>query len=452
MSRNIYWCAAFAVLLSYPLGTLAASDADPQSISEQIRQLKQSNIQMEQRVQQAESDAAQAQATARQSMRSGAAPSSANSFNPAVALILSGTFEQFRQDPAIPATGFAMNPNDTGYVHGFSLQESELSLAANIDPQYSGIATISMASDGGVSIENAYVQTGALGNGLNLKFGRFYSGLGYLNEQHSHVWDFVDQPLVYRVLWDNQYADDGVQLKWLAPTDVFFEIGGELGRGLNYPGTDQNKNGVGAGVLFAHIGDDIGIENSWRAGISLQQTRRVDAVSYNVPDVPGTPGGVSNSFTGNSHTAGLDFVWKYSPNGNIRERYLKVQSEYFRQKQDGTLTYDITGVDTPGSYTDIQSGWYLQSVYQFKPDWRTGLRYDRLNSGTAGVGPSISGDVISNYGFTPKRLTWMADYNPSEFSRIRLQLARDDSRQGLPDNQIFVQYIMSMGAHGAHQY
>jgi hypothetical protein len=46
----------------------------------------------------------------------------------------------------------------------------------------------------------------------------------------------------------------------------------------------------------------------------------------------------------------------------------------------------------------------------------------------------------------------MADYNPSEFSRIRLQLARDNSRQGLPDNQIFVQYIMSLGAHGAHQY
>jgi len=452
MSRNIYWCAAFAMLLSDPLNTFAASDNDSQTVDDQIQQLKQSNIQLEQRVQKAESDAAQAQATAQQSMRSGAAPSSANSFNPAVALILSGTFEQFRQDPAIPATGFAMNPNDTGYVHGFSLQETELSLAANIDPQYSGIATISMASDGGVSIENAYVQTGVLGNGFNLKFGRFYSGLGYLNEQHSHVWDFVDQPLVYRVLWDNQYADDGVQLKWLAPTDMFFEIGGELGRGLNYPGTDQNKNGVGAGVLFAHIGDDIGIENSWRAGVSLQQTRRVDAVSDNVPDVPGTPGGVSNSFTGNSHTAGLDFVWKYSPNGNVRERYLKVQSEYFRQKQDGTLTYDITGADTPGAYSDIQSGWYLQGVYQFKPDWRTGLRYDRLNSGTASVGSSISGDVISNYGFTPTRLTWMADYNPSEFSRIRLQLARDDSRQGLADNQIFVQYIMSLGAHGAHQY
>jgi len=432
MSKRIYLSAAVAVLLVNPLNALAADDTDLQAIRDQIQQLKQSVA---------------AQADSRQPVRGSAAPSSANSFNPAVAMILSGTYEQFRQDPAIPATGFAMNANNTGYVRGFSLQESELSISANIDPQFSGVGTFSLAPEGGISVENGFVQTGAMGNGLNLKFGRFFSGLGYLNEQHSHVWDFADQPLVYRVLWDNQYADDGLQLKWLAPTDMFVEIGGELGRGLGFPGTDQNKNGSGAGVLFAHIGDDIGIEQSWRAGASLQQTRRVDAVSNNVPDLNSAL--VSNSFTGDSQTAGLDFVWKYSPNGNIRERYLKVQSEYFQRKENGLLTYNTATTD---SYSVTQSGWYLQSVYQFMPTWRTGLRYDRLDPGTASVGASIAGNVISNYGFNPSRLTWMADYNPSEFTRIRLQLAHDNSRQGLADNQLFVQYIMSLGAHGAHQY
>ncbi|MGA7748590.1 MAG: hypothetical protein WCA63_00420 [Gallionella sp.] len=446
MSRNIYWCTACAMLLSNPLNALAANDTEPQSVNEQIQQLKQSNIELEQRLQQVESVAAA------QPVRSSAGPSSENSFNPAVALILSGTYGQLQQDPAIPATGFAMSPNNTLYTKGFSLEESEISIAANIDPQFRGVGTFALEPNGGISVENGFVQTSALGNGLNLKFGRFFSGLGYLNEQHQHVWDFVDQPLVYRVLWDNQFADDGVQLKWLAPTDMFMEIGGELGRGLGFPGTDQNKNGAGSGVLFAHIGDDIGIEQSWRAGASLQETRRVDTVSDNVPDLPGTPGGVSNSFTGNSQTAGLDFVWKYSPNGNIRERYLKVQSEYFRSYENGQLTYDTTGANLTGSYTVTQSGWYLQSVYQFMPTWRTGLRYDRLDPGTASVGASITPDVISNYGFNPSRITWMADYNPSEFSRIRLQLAHDESRQWLVDNQIFVQYIMSLGAHGAHQY
>ncbi len=449
MSRNIYWCTAIAVLLGNPFNALAASDTESQSISEQVRQLQQSNIQLEQRVQQAESIASQAQ----QSVRSSAAPSSANSFNPAVAMILSGTYAQLKQDPAIPATGFAMNANNTGYTRGFSLQESELSISADIDPLFSGVGTFSLAPEGGISVENGFVQTGALGNGLNLKFGRFFSSLGYLNEQHAHVWDFVDQPLVYRVLWDNQYADDGIQLKWLAPTDMFIEVGGELGRGLGFPGTDRQSNsGAGAAVLFAHFGDDVGIEHSWRAGISLHQTRRENAVSNNVPDLLNTAGGVNNSFSGDSRTAGLDFVWKYSPNGNVSERYFKVQSEYFRRYENGQLSYDTAGANLTDSYHVTQSGWYLQSVYQFLPNWRSGVRYDRLDPGTASVGASITGDVISNYAFNPSRVTWMADYNPSEFARIRLQLAHDNSRQGLIDNQLFVQYIMSLGAHGAHQF
>ena len=163
------------------------------------------------------------------------------------------------------------------------------------------------------------------------------------------------------------------------------------------------------------------------------------------------------TFTGKSDTLGVQFVWKYAPNGNFRERYLKVQSEYFRRKESGLLTYDTgtppaAGGPITGSYSVTQSGWYLQSVYQFMPTLRTGLRYDRLDPGTASVGASISGKVIGNYAFNPSRLTWMTDYSPSEFSRIRLQLAHDNSRQGLPDNQLFVQYIMSLGAHGAHQY
>jgi len=314
------------------------------------------------------------------------------------------------------------------------------------------VGTFALAPAGGISVENGFVQTSALGNGLNLKFGRYFSGLGYLNEQHAHAWDFADQPLVYATLWDNQLAEDGIQLKWLAPTDTFIEVGGELGRGRGFPGSDRTKNGAGSGVLFAHFGDDIGIEHSWRAGVSLHETKRVDAGSDAVPDLLGTAGGVSNSFSGDSRTAGLDFVWKYSPNGNTANRYVKVQGEYFRRKESGDLTYDTAGANLTDSFSVTQSGWYLQSVVQFMPTWRAGLRYDRLDPGVATVGALNAGNVIGNYAFNPSRLTLMVDYNPSEFARLRLQLARDNSRQGLADNQLFLQYIMSLGAHGAHQY
>jgi hypothetical protein len=249
---------------------------------------------------------------------------------------------------------------------------------------------------------------------------------------------------VYAVLWNNQLNEDGAQLKWLAPTDMFLEVGGEIGKGRSYPGTDRAKNGSGAGVLFAHLGDDIGIEQSWRAGLSLHQTRQQDATS--------SVGNISNSFSGDSRTVGLDAVWKYSPNGNIRERYLKVQGEYFRRRSNGDLSYDTTGANTTDTYSVTQSGWYVQSVYQFMPRWRSGLRYDRLDPGKAAVGALNASNVVADYAFNPTRITWMADFSPSEFSRFRLQVAHDNSRRGLADNQLFVQYIMSLGAHGAHQY
>jgi hypothetical protein len=46
----------------------------------------------------------------------------------------------------------------------------------------------------------------------------------------------------------------------------------------------------------------------------------------------------------------------------------------------------------------------------------------------------------------------MVDWSPSEFSRVRLQYANDRARYGLVDNQIIVQYQVSLGSHGAHSY
>ena len=446
------------VALLAPLSAYAANDEDLRAIREQVRQLKESYeqriSQLEQRLQQAEASsknaentAAQAQATVQQASRPAA--SSEGAFNPAVSLILSGTYGQLQQVQA-PATGFAMSPNNTGYSKSFSLQESELGIAANIDPQFRGVGTFALDPAGGITVENGFVQTTALGNGLNFKFGRYFSGLGYLNEQHAHTWDFVDQPLVYRTFWDNQLGEDGVQLKWLAPTDTFVELGAELGNGLGYPGSNPQKNGTGSGVLFAHIGDDIGISSSWRAGVSLHQTRQSNRASTNVPDLLGTPGGVTESFSGDVHTAGLDFIWKYAPNGNTTITNFKLMGEYFQRKQSGLLTYNPTA--TTDSYTVTQSGWYLQGVYQFMPRWRVGLRYDQLDPGVAQVGVLNAANVISSYGYTPTRNTLMLDFNPSEFSRLRLQVAQDRSLQGLTDNQLFLQYIMSLGAHGAHQF
>lgn len=415
------------IALSHAITAQATVEEDLRALQTQVRELQQ-------RQQQTEAALAQKQGAA----------ASPNAFNPELALILSGTYGSYTQNPDIPATGFALLPNHHGYSRSFSLKESELSLSANIDPQFRGVTTLSLQPEGGLGVENAYVQTTAMSNGYSLKMGRFFSALGYLNEQHAHTWDFIDQPLVYHTFWDNQLGEDGLQLKWLAPTDTFIELGAEIGRGRGYPGTDRkDNNGNNATALYAHLGDDVGASHTWRAGVSLHETQRVNAVADAF--------GVTNSFNGNSRTSGFDFVWKYAPNGNTTVTSFKLQGEYFQRTETGLLTYDTAGTPVTGGYNTTRSGWYLQGVYQFIPRWRVGVRYDQLDAGHATVDAALI-NVPASYSYIPSRYSLMLDYSPSEFSRLRIQAMQDKSRDNLTDNQLFMQYIMSLGAHGAHQF
>jgi hypothetical protein len=101
-------------------------------------------------------------------------------------------------------------------------------LAANIDPYWRGQAIIATL-DGTAEVEEAWFQSLGLGHGIGLKGGRFRSGIGYLNEQHPHMWDFADAPLMYQAMFGTHgsYAQDGVQFKWLAPTETFVEFGAD---------------------------------------------------------------------------------------------------------------------------------------------------------------------------------------------------------------------------------
>ena len=164
--------------------------------------------------------------------------------------------------------------------------------------------------------------------------------------------------------------------------------------------------------------------------------------------------GVNNTFSGRSQTWVADFIYKWAPNGNAKERYLKLQGEYLWRRESGELAYNITdaGAETTSDARFRQSGGYLQAVYQFMPHWRVGVRGDWLRSGTANLGTLGSDQLPILASHNPTRQTAMVDWSPSEFSRLRLQLARDKSRNGEADNQVWLQYVMSLGAHGAHKF
>jgi hypothetical protein len=58
-----------------------------------------------------------------------------------------------------------------------------------------------------------------------------------------------------------------------------------------------------------------------------------------------------------------------------------------------------------------------------------------------------------NFGGVPHRTTASVEFNPSEFTRIRLQLANDQSDpSGRTNNEVFLQFNFGIGAHPAHSF
>lgn len=384
------------------------------------------------------------------------ARAAATAFNPATSLILAGNYAATSRNPETwTLAGFMPSGGEVGPgERSFNLGESELTLAASVDPYFSAQFTAAVTGEDEIEVEEAYFRTLALPAGFNLKGGRFFSGLGYLNEVHAHAWDFVDQPLAYQAFFGNQLSQDGVQLKWLAPTDVFLEFGAETGNGGAFPGTRRNRNALNGATLFAHAGGDLGDTASWRAGVSWIEQHAEDR-SYEDADDLGNP--VVNAFTGRSETWVADAVLKWNPGGGSR-RQLKLQGEYLRRRERGELAFDTEGVALADDYRSTQSGWYLQGVYQFHPRWRAGLRYDSLDSGAPKIALVESGALPADafpalLAANPERVSAMLDWSPSEFSRLRLQAAWDEARDdGDRDRQILLQYLYGIGAHGAHKY
>lgn len=356
------------------------------------------------------------------------------SFNPAISLILSGKYASLSADPdnyAIP--GVSLGEETGPGARGLSLGESELVMSANIDDRFFGRFTAAFTPENTIEVEEAFMQTVGLPGGWTIKGGRMLSDIGYHNAKHFHSWDFVDSPLAYRALLGNRLSDDGLQFTLLAPTDRYLEVGTELLRGDGYPAGGAAEQGVGTKTIFARIGGDVGASHSWRLGLSHVQARADGRKSGDET----TP----DSFTGNSNITGLDFVWKWAQGGNWKKKNAVFVMEYLRRSEEGL--FDPGGAPPVVAYSGTQTGWYGQAVYGFRTYWRAGVRYDWLGTDNTGA--------LSAGGHTSTRTSVMIDYARSEFSRLCLQYNQDLSSPGA-DQQIYVQYVMSLGSHGAHRF
>ncbi len=346
---------------------------------------------------------------------------------------------------------------EEGHTHGgndkgFNLRHVELQLSAQVDPYFKGWATVAV-DDEQAELEEAVIQTTALPYGLRLQAGKFFSGLGRLNSQHSHEWDFVDQPLNYRLLLgEHNLLDKGVQASWLAPLPFQLLFGLEAFQGDNetafqYLGEDlPEKDGPRLWVGWLKYAPNLGGRHGLQLGASL--ARGVHQEAHD-----GDGDGVNDHFLdGHSTLYGLDAVYKFKGHGPHGQGDLVLQGEYLYRRKDLDLyRHDLRPELTGNERLDKQDGFYLQGVYGFLPRWRTGLRWDQvglINEGHSPSGAAYDYDASN-------RFTAMLDFSPTEFSRIRVQGSRgsyvlDDGDQDFWE--FFVQLQVALGTHGAHKF
>jgi hypothetical protein len=405
-------------------------------------------------------------------------------FNPAVSVIFDGLYyhdntdgegmERLEEAESIFGGHGHGHGHEHGHEHGgltrgFNLRETELTLSGNVDPYFDAWFTAAVTEDS-IEIEEAWIRTQSLPAGLQLKAGRMLSAVGYHNEKHLHSWQFADQNLAYLSLFgDHGLRGNGVQATWLAPTASFLQFGLEalqaedlerFGSGIDGEEVAEEieeelmlteapelnldeKSGPKLGVAYVRFGPDMGTRQALQLGLSLAQHR--DTQSFHEEE----PGPEFFVTQGDATLYGLQAVYKFFPTGAYGQGGLNIQAEYFQTEVEETATYHSDPAELGLSLDREMDAGYLEANYGFAPRWQIGARH-----AATGIGGEISeGDETEELHISRRNslaLTWYA----TEFSKLRLQYSHNDLAGEDDDsfNQVMLQYNLSLGAHGAHQF
>jgi len=317
---------------------------------------------------------------------------------------------------------------------GFNLRAAELFLFAPVDSYFNLYAAIPITEEE-VELEEAYAVTTSLPFGFQIKGGKFKSNFSRLDAQHPHAWDFADIALPYKAFLGEEAlgGEKGVQVTWLPPLPFYTLLGAEILQGENDRlfGADA-RSGPHAYTLFAKTSFDTGDNSSLLFG---------PYVLFGKAHQPSEEG---LDFRGNSNLWGVEAVWKWKQG----KQGVTLQGEYLYLSQSGSEITDPGTGDTI-SRRLRQDGAYIQALYRYDR-WRIGARYDTLDLFSDSL--KLGGEEQA-LGKRPWRTTASLEFNPSEFSRIRLQYTHDrSSRDSRANNEWWLQFIFGIGAHGAHEF
>src|SRR5690242_17123283 len=168
MSKKYALGLALASALAAASPAIAQQDSELAKLREEMKQLQKTYEErmqaLEKRLAEAEARVGKAEqtATAAPAVPPPASPAaSASAFNPAISLILQGTYARTSQDPTrFAITGFVPSGGEVAPPRrSFGLGESELFITASIDPYFRGGLVAALTPDNDLDVEEAFFQT-----------------------------------------------------------------------------------------------------------------------------------------------------------------------------------------------------------------------------------------------------------------------------------------------------
>lgn len=122
---------------------------------------------------------------------------------------------------AADTVGFTGAKNQTQIPKKISVREAEFSIYGPLDHGFDGMLSFAAHDESGVynlELHEAYLSSSKLVDRLRVKAGKFFLGVGRLNQYHRHDWPFITTPKVQKEFFDEEaVADTGLEGTYLLP-------------------------------------------------------------------------------------------------------------------------------------------------------------------------------------------------------------------------------------------
>jgi hypothetical protein len=267
-------------------------------------------------------------------------------------------------------------------------------------------------------IHEGYIGSSKLIPNSRFKMGKFFLGVGRLNQFHQHDWPFTSTPLVHQKFFgDEGVADTGLEYSYLLPTDSYWDI--TMGVTSNYSWGEGPQAKPRTPTYYIHPVNyvDFGETGGLQWG--------------------GTYLGRTDSVGLHTQLGGLDFVFK-KQEGKLLD--FLFQSEFWFQNQDG-----------PNVLRDNSLGAYFYGQKAINENWYAGLRLDIFSDLDKYATDTGEKQKNLEYDFVPN-----ITYKSSEFALVRFEYILDTQTNQGDSNKvnqtISIQLVGILGAHPAHAF